>query len=91
VTVDVNLYDAGTGSPVGNQVTLSDIQPGELRLINDLFAQASVPTNVTSVIVFADTRNSSPNAPTIEGFVLTQDTDSGDTRFNDLHCSAGCF
>ncbi|HVQ54357.1 MAG TPA: hypothetical protein VMT25_04215 [Thermoanaerobaculia bacterium] len=91
VTVDVNLYDAATGSPVGNQITLSDVQPGELRLINDLFSQAAVPTNVTSVIVFADTRNSSPNAPTIEGFVLTQDTDTGDTRFNDLHCSAGCF
>ena len=50
-----------------------------------------MPTNVTSVIVFVDTRNTSPNAPTIEGFILTQDTDNGDTRFNDLHCSAGCF
>ena len=91
VTVNVNLYDASNGAPVGNQITLSDIAPGELRLINDLFAQALVPTNVTSVLVFADTTNTTPNAPTIEGFVLTQDTDSGDTRLENMHCSAGCF
>jgi hypothetical protein len=91
VTVDVTLYDAATGAPVGNQITLSGIAPGELRLVNDLFAQAAVPTNVTSVIVFADTRNTTPNAPTIEGFILTQDTDDGDTRFHDMHCSAGCI
>jgi hypothetical protein len=90
VTVDVTLYDAATGARVGNQLTLSDIAPGEVRLINDLFAQASVPTNVTSVLVFADTRNTTPIAPTIEGFILTQDTDSGDTRFHELKCVAGC-
>ena len=91
MTVDVTLYNAATGAPVGNQITLSDIQPGEVRLINDLFTQAAVPTNVTSVLVFADTRNTTPNAPTIEGFVLTQDTDDGDTRFQNMHCAAGCF
>ncbi len=91
VTVDVTLYNAATGAPVGNQITLSGIQPGEVRLINDLFTQAAVPTNVTSVLVFADTRNTTPNAPTIEGFVLTQDTDDGDTRFQNMHCAAGCF
>ena len=91
VTVNVTLYDASTGAPVGNQITLSGIAPGELRLVNDLFAQAAVPTNVTSVLVFADTTNTTPNAPTIEGFILTQDTDDGDTRFQNLHCAAGCF
>ncbi len=91
VTVDVNLYDAATGAPVGNQITLADIQPGEVRLVNDLFSQAAVPTNVTSVLVFADTRNTTPNAPTIEGFILTQDTNNGDTRYQELKCTAGCF
>jgi hypothetical protein len=49
-----------------------------------------VPTNVSSVIVFADTRNATPNAPTIEGFILTQDTDNGDTRYHEMKCAAGC-
>jgi hypothetical protein len=91
VTVYVTLYDPSTGQPVGNQITLANIEPGEVRLVNDLFTQAAVPTNVSSVIVFADTRNATPNAPTIEGFLLTQDTDSGDTRFHELKCAAGCF
>ena len=90
VTVDVTLYDKATGQPVGNQVTLTDIAPGEVRLINDLFSQAAVPTNVSSALVFADTRNTTGSAPTIEGFLLTQDTDSGDTRFHELKCVAGC-
>ena len=90
VTVDVTLYDPSTGQPVGSQITLTDIEPGEVRLINDLFTQAAVPTTVSSVIVFADTRNTTPNAPTIEGFLLTQDTDSGDTRYHELKCAAGC-
>ena len=91
VTVNVNLYDASTGAPVGNQITLSGIAPGEVRLVNDLFTQAAVPTNVSSVLVFADTTNTTPNSPTIEGFILTQDTDNGDTRFQNMHCAAGCF
>jgi hypothetical protein len=90
VTVDVTLYDAAAGQPVGNQITLANIEPGEVRLINDLFTQAAVPTNVSSVIVFADTRNTSSFSPTVEGFLLTQDTDSGDTRYHELKCAAGC-
>ncbi len=91
VTVDVTLYDPLTGQPVGNQVTLSNIAPGEVRLVDDLFAAAAVPTNVSSAIVYADTRNSSSNSPTIEGFILDQDTDSLDTRYHEMKCAAGCF
>lgn len=91
VTVDVTLYDAGTGLAVGNPITLSNIGPGELRFVDDLFSAAAVPTNVTSVIVFADTRNTTSNSPTIEGFILDQDTDSLDTRYHELKCAAGCF
>jgi hypothetical protein len=90
VTVDVTLYDPTSGLPLGNQLTLSDIAPGELRFIDDLFAAAAVPTNVTSAIVFVDTRNASTNAPTVEGFILDQDTDSLDTRYHEMSCAAGC-
>jgi len=91
VTVDVTLYDPATGLPVGSALTLSNIAPGELRLIDDIFTAAGVPTNVTTVIVFADTRNTSGSGPTIEGFILDQDTDSLDTRYHEMKCAAGCF
>jgi hypothetical protein len=91
VTVDVTLYDPLTGQPVGNVVTLSDIAPGELRLVDDLRAAAAVPTNVSSVIVYADVRNSGGILPTIEGFILDQDTDSLDTRYHEMKCAAGCY
>jgi hypothetical protein len=91
VTVDVTLYDPATGAVVGNPITLSNIAPGELRLVDDLFATAGVPPNVTTVIVFADTRNTSVTSPTIEGFILDQDTDSLDTRYHEMKCASGCF
>jgi hypothetical protein len=91
VSVNVTLYDPSTGSPVGNVVPLNDIAPGELRIVDDLFTAAQVPTSVTTAIVFVDTTNSSSNSPTIEGFILDQDTDSLDTRYHEMLCAAGCF
>ncbi|HKD17997.1 MAG TPA: hypothetical protein VKG23_09010 [Thermoanaerobaculia bacterium] len=91
VSVNVTLYDPSTGAPVGNVVTLSNIAPGELRVVDDLFSAAAVPTNVTAAIVFVDTTNSTSNSPTIEGFILDQDTDSLDTRYHEMLCAAGCF
>lgn len=91
VTVDVTLYNPATGQLVGSAITLSNIAPGEVRLVNDLFGAAGVPTNVTTAIVFVDTRNTSSNSPTVEGFILDQDTDSLDTRYHEMKCSAGCF
>jgi hypothetical protein len=88
-TVTVTLYDPSTGQTVGNPITLSNIQPGELRLVSDLFGAAGVPTNVTSVIVFADS-TSPGNATTVDGFLLTQDTNNGDQRFATMKCAAGC-
>ena len=85
--VDITLYDPATGQRVGNTITLSNILAGEVRLINDLFTAAAVPAAVHSVILFADTHGHPFNAPTIEGFLLTQDTNSGDTRFNELKCA----
>ncbi len=91
VTVDVQLYDPASGAPIGNTITLSDIAPGELRLVDDLFGAAGIPTNVSNAIVFVDTRNTSTNSPTVEGFILDQDTDSLDTRYHEMSCAAGCF
>jgi len=86
-TVDITLYDPATGQRVGNTVSASNLAAGEVRLVNDLFTAAAVPASVHSVILFADTRNHPSNAPTIEGFLLTQDTNSLDTRFNELKCA----
>lgn len=87
VAVDLTLYDPSTGQRVGNTVALSNIQPGEVRLVNDLFTVAAVPASVHTVIVFADTHLHPANAPTIEGFLLTQEINSGDTHFNELKCA----
>ncbi len=90
VDVDVTLYDPNTGAQVGTSIPLTGIAPGELRIVDDLFAAAGVRT-LTSAIVFADTRNTSANSATIEGFILDQDTDSLDTRYHEMKCAAGCF
>jgi hypothetical protein len=86
VAVDLSLVDSLTGLAVGNTVTLTNIRPGELRLVTDLFTAAAVPASVHSVILFATTHNPA-SAPTIEGFILTQDTNSLDTRFSELQCA----
>jgi len=87
VNVVLTLYNAATGQPVGNTVTLANVQPGELRLVADIFGQAAVPAGISPVILFADTQNHPTSAPTIEGFLLVQDTVSLDTRFNELRCA----
>lgn len=91
VTVDVTLYDPTTGLATGNPVTLSDIAPGELRFIDDLFSAAGVPTSVSNAIVFVDTHNTTTTSPTVEGFILDQDTNSLDTRYHEMSCASGCF
>jgi hypothetical protein len=89
VNATVTLYDPSTGQTVGNQVSLTNIQPGEVRLVEDLFSTAQIPTNISTAIVFVDVQ--SPASTTIEGFILDQDTDSLDTRFHEMKCAAGCF
>jgi hypothetical protein len=66
---------------------LSNISAGEVRIINDVFTAAGVPNADKSLILFADTHNHPPSAPTIEGFILVQDTYSGDSRFHELKCA----
>jgi hypothetical protein len=91
VDVDVSLYDPSNGAIVGNTITLTGIAPGELRIVDDLFSAAGVPTNVAQAIVFVDTHNTSSTSATIEGFILDQDTDSLDTRYHEMKCASGCF
>jgi len=88
VNVDLTLYDPTTGNRVGNTLQVNNIAPGEVRLINDLYTQAGIPAaTVGSLILFADVRNATANSPTIEGFVLIEDSFSGDSRFHEMKCA----
>jgi hypothetical protein len=87
VAVDLTLYDPSTGARVGNTVALTNIAPGEVRLVNDLFTAAGVASANKSLILFADVHNRTVSSPTIEGFILMQDTYSGDTRFHEMKCA----
>ena len=86
VNVDLSLYDPDSHTRVGNVIPINGIAPGEVRVINDVFSAAGVPNANKTLIVFADVRNASQSSPTIEGFVLMQDTLSGDTRFFEMRC-----
>jgi hypothetical protein len=86
VAVDLTLYDPSTGALVGT-VALTNIAPGEVRLVNDLFTAAGVASANKSLILFADVHNHTVSSPTIEGFILIQDTYSGDTRFHEMKCA----
>jgi FlaG/FlaF family flagellin (archaellin) len=90
--VRITCYNPTTGQPVGNPVTLSSIFAGETRFVSDLWSVAGVPANINNVIVFVDTVDSGGHlhpagTPTIEGFLLVQDTISLDTRFNEMRCA----
>jgi hypothetical protein len=89
VNVVLTLHNPANGQLVGQAITLSNIQPGEVRLVNnpDLFTQAGVPAGTSPVIVFADTQGHPPTAPTIEGFFLMQDAINFSARFNELRCA----
>jgi hypothetical protein len=86
VSVDVSLFDPATGQRVGNIIPVDNVLPGEVRVINDIFTAAGVAGG-KSLILFADVRNHTASSPTIEGFILVQDTYSGDTRAHELRCA----
>jgi hypothetical protein len=74
VTVLVEFYDVTTGSPtngqrVGNVITVADLQPGEVRQLNNIRALAAIPANVTAMLAFADVAGATATTPTIEGYV----------------------
>ena len=88
VTVVVTTYDTVSGSRVGNAVTLSGIQPGELRQISDLWATAGIPSTVNSVIVFIDNPSPTSTSPTFEGYATIIDGQATqDAAFFEARCA----
>jgi hypothetical protein len=73
VTVVLSFYDVGTGQLVGNRQTFSNLQPGELRQISNLWGTAGIPSTVNQVIVFVDNTAGTAATPTFEGYVTIID------------------
>jgi hypothetical protein len=73
MTVDITFYDTATGTKVGNTITFADLRPGEVRQVSDAWASAAISSTVTSVIVFADSRNPTTTSPTMEGYITIID------------------
>jgi len=93
LTVDLSFYDTATGARVGDLITLADVRPGELRQVAGIWSSARIPSQVTAVVIFADARNPTLSSPTIEGYVLTRETQKSQSpRFVTMRCadSNGC-
>jgi hypothetical protein len=93
VTVVVTCYDTVSGSRVGNAVTLTGIQPGEVRQISDLWATAGIPSTVNSVIIFVDNPSPTATSPTFEGYAtIVEGQTTQDAAFFEARCadSNGC-
>jgi hypothetical protein len=73
VTVVLSFYDANTGQLVGNKQTLTNLQPGELRQIANLWGTAAIPSTVKQVIIFVDNPAPTSTSPTFEGYVTIVD------------------
>jgi hypothetical protein len=97
VSVQLGFFDVTTGNTtngqrVGNVLTLSSLQPGEVRQINNVRATAAIPANVSAMLVFADVVGATATSPTIEGYVNILDDDTKDGAFFEMKCadSDGC-
>lgn len=88
VSVELEFFDTETGQRVGNRITLSGIQPGELKQVSDVWTSAAIPATVTSVIAFADVLNPTSTSPTIEGYATIIDGQgTQDAAFFELKCA----
>jgi hypothetical protein len=92
VTVQLSFYDvtsgnATNGQRVGNVLTLPNLQPGEVRQINNVRAAAVIPDNVTGMLAFADIVGATATSPTIEGYVNILDGDTQDGAFFEMKCA----
>jgi len=92
VTVQLTFYDVTPGNPtngqrVGNVVTLANLQPGEVRQVNNVRAAAAIPDNVTGMLAFADIVGATATSPTIEGYVNILDGDTQDGAFFEMKCA----
>lgn len=97
VSVTLEFYDVTPGNltngqRVGNVLTLSNLQPGEVRQFNNIRAVAAIPANVLGMLVFADVVGASASSPTIEGYVNILDGGTNDGAFFEMKCadSDGC-
>jgi len=92
VTVQLGFFDVTTGNAtngqrVGNIITISNLQPGEVRQINNIRASAAIPANVSAMLVFADVVGATATSPTIEGYVNLLDGDTQDGAFFEMKCA----
>lgn len=97
VTVLLEFYDVTSGSPtngqrVGSVLTVPDLQPGEVRQLNNIRALAAIPGNVTAMLAFADVAGATATTPTIEGYVNILDGGTQDGAYFEMKCadSDGC-
>jgi hypothetical protein len=97
VTVQLEFYDVTSGSPtngqrIGNVLTISNLDPGEVEQINNVRTAAAIPNNVTAMLVFADVVGATATSPTIEGYVNILDGGTQDGAFFEMKCadSDGC-
>lgn len=92
VTVQLEFYDVTAGSPtngqrIGNVLTISNLDPGEIEQINNVRVAAAIPNNVTAMLVFADVVGASASSPTIEGYVNILDGSTNDGAFFEMKCA----
>lgn len=92
VSVQLSFYDvtpgnATNGQRVGSVLTLSNLQPGEVRQINNVRAAATIPDNVLGMLVFADVIGASASSPTVEGYVNILDGGTQDGAFFEMKCA----
>lgn len=92
VTVQLGFFDVTTGNAtngqrVGNLITIPNLQPGEVRQINNIRAAAAIPNNVTAMLVFADVVGATATSPTIEGYVNLLDGDTQDGAYFEMKCA----
>jgi hypothetical protein len=73
VTVVLSFYDAATGQLVGNKQTMTNLQPGELRQISNVWGTAAIPSTVNQIIIFVDNPAPTSTSPTFEGYVTVVD------------------
>jgi hypothetical protein len=97
VSVTLEFYDvtpgnATNGQRVGSVLTLSNLQPGEVRQFNNIRAAAAIPDNVFGMLVFVDVVGASASSPTIEGYVNILDGGTNDGAYFEMKCadSDGC-
>ncbi|HEX9150386.1 MAG TPA: hypothetical protein VF958_14615, partial [Thermoanaerobaculia bacterium] len=78
---------ATNGQRVGGVLTLSNLQPGEVRQLSNIRALAAIPDNVVGMLAFADVIGASASSPTIEGYVNILDGGTQDGAFFEMKCA----